>query len=169
MANHKLLLLELQSTTIRLDVDFLKSNLFYFSFLLWYLNSVLFLVSLGFLSLQAITNWLSCRSERSFYFSSECAKGDCWENVVRKQSWFPNGRRSWAVLETKLSPIFGFATRAIANRRSKSFKYKTNFPLSQLHNSVAVAFTDSIDLHFYRYSYFSAKSFFNNIVKSFQR
>ena len=26
----------------------------------------------------------------------------------------------------------GFATRAIANRRSKFFKYKTNFPLSQL-------------------------------------
>ena len=33
---------------------------------------------------------------------------------------------------TKLSPIFGFATRAIANRRSKSSKYKTNFPLSLL-------------------------------------
>ena len=28
---------------------------------------------------------------------------------------------------TKLSSIFGLATRAIANRQSKSSKYKTNF------------------------------------------
>ncbi|MES2852210.1 MAG: hypothetical protein V4698_04800, partial [Bacteroidota bacterium] len=40
---------------------------------------------------------------------------------------------------TKLSPFFGFATRAIANRRSKSFKYKTSSPLSQLPKSVVVA------------------------------
>jgi hypothetical protein len=39
---------------------------------------------------------------------------------------------------TKLRPVFGFVTRAIANRRSKSSKYKTNFPLSQLPKSIVV-------------------------------
>ena len=49
-------------------------------------------------------------------------------------SWYYSG------FGTKLSPFFGFA---------KSFKYKTNFPLSQLPKSVVVAvggcyFFDSI-------------------------
>ena len=36
-------------------------------------------------------------------FFSECVKGDCWENVVRKQRWFSNSRRSRAERWEKLS------------------------------------------------------------------
>ena len=36
-------------------------------------------------------------------FFSECVKGDCWENVVRKQRWFSNSRRSRAGRWEKLS------------------------------------------------------------------
>ena len=77
-----------------------------------------------------------------FHSSSECVKGDCWENVVRKQRWFPDCRRSRAVrwencpegrffptsryysgFGIKLSPIFGFA---------KSSQIQNQFPIKPI-------------------------------------
>ena len=56
---------------------------------------------------------------------------------------------------TKLSPIFGFANRAIANRRSKSSKYKTIFPLSLLPKSVILV----VSKRFFRPNFYFQKSF----------
>ena len=80
-----------------------------------------------------------------FNCSSECVKGEYWENVVRKQRWFPDCRRSRAVIGkncpedrffstfprytrfgTKLTLIFGF-TKLSQIQNQLYFKPSTYF------------------------------------------
>jgi hypothetical protein len=67
---------------------------------------------------------------------SKCVKGDCWENVVRKQRWFHNSRRSRAGRWEKSShrAIFpnGFRLCDGAAKYIKSFYYKLNFKISEI-------------------------------------
>jgi hypothetical protein len=58
---------------------------------------------------------------------SKCVKGDCWENVVRKQRWFHNSRRSRAGRWEKSShrAIFpnGFRLGDVAAKETETFYY----------------------------------------------